>query len=205
MAAWVYLTADPSAIQAVIELNAANTSGNQRTSLRVTAPAVSGFKVQVTARGTTDGQWSSSDVSINARHHIAMTYDRGATTNDPVIYVDGVSVTVTETATPVALSTGDDTLRFGENAGGTGDLAGAIENPVVEGGILWDAAQINRAMWWGRPHGGMDIYLPFLTAKLIDDGASGEALTASGTTVNNSIPTPCVRAGTAMMGMGVGW
>lgn len=44
--------------------------------------------------------WKIAIPSANAWHNIIVTYDTGATTNDPVIYVDGASVTVTENVAP---------------------------------------------------------------------------------------------------------
>lgn len=51
---------------------------------------------------TTDGQWdtNSGSFSKNAWHHVVVTYDRGSTTNNPIIYIDGVSVNVNTLSTP---------------------------------------------------------------------------------------------------------
>ena len=153
--------------------------------------------------GTTIGQWDSPDIT-KARHHVAVTYDRGSVLNDPVLYVDGDVATVTEIAAPVGILTGDDTLKLGENAGGTEDLAATIAHVAIEGGQLWDVAAVNRARWWGRPHGGLQVYHPLVTDKLVDEGSAAETLTATGST-GAAFATPCVRPGSALMGMGVGW
>jgi len=47
------------------------------------------------------GKWRGTAASIDTWHHLLITYDGGATTNDPIIYVDGSSVTVTDVATPL--------------------------------------------------------------------------------------------------------
>lgn len=201
---WILVPNAPGGVENVMNLLTANGAGGHVCSLEVDVPAVAGFQARFHQRGTTDGQWDSPDISVNARHHIAVTYDRGATTNDPIIYVDGVSVTVTEIATPVAIGTGEDTLKFGENSGGTADFEGRVENAAIDADVLWTAAEVNRSMWWGRPRGGLKVYMPFFTSKLVDEGASAETLTATGTTVG-ALTTPCVRPGSAMMGMGVGW
>ena len=201
---WVYRTTQPTGSELLFGLLTADGAGNGRTSMLHEVPAVSGYQVRLFADGTNDGLWDSPDISINARHHIAITYDRSSTTNNPTIYVDGTSVAVTEVATPVALQTGDDTLKLGEAGAGTLDFAGTLAHAAVEAGQLWDAAEVNRAMWWGRPHGGLQVYHPLLTEKLIDEGSAAETLTATGTTLSSFV-TPCVRPGMAMMGMGVGW
>src|SRR5262245_54205167 len=51
-------------------------------------------------RWTTDGRWTCPR-SLNVWEHHVVTYNYGATTNDPVVYVNGATVTVTETQTPV--------------------------------------------------------------------------------------------------------
>ncbi len=71
---------------------------------------------------TTDARWDSPDnsLSINTWTHVAVTYDDGSTANDPIIYLDGQSVTVTEDATPVGTASGDaaaDLLLFNRPAG----------------------------------------------------------------------------------------
>jgi len=61
----------------------------------------------------TDGIWSTtSDVLtaiLNGWHHIAVTYDSGSPANDPIVYVDGAAVGVTEDFTPAGVADGDGT------------------------------------------------------------------------------------------------
>jgi hypothetical protein len=52
------------------------------------------------AWSTTAGQWRMDAVTLNTWQHVAVTYESGATTNDPVMYLDGVSQAVVETAAP---------------------------------------------------------------------------------------------------------
>jgi hypothetical protein len=47
------------------------------------------------------GLWTIVPPSSAVWHSIVVTYDGGSAANDPVIYVDGASVTVTETVAPV--------------------------------------------------------------------------------------------------------
>ena len=101
------------------------------------------------------------------------------------------------------VTTGSDTLKLGENPTAGQDLAASLENVAIGTG-LWAAADVNRAMWWGRPLGGLVVYHPFYTDKLADQGSAAAALTATGTTVA-SLVSPAVRPGSAMMGMDVGW
>jgi len=55
----------------------------------------------------TDGRWSFPQYSLNKWHHIVVVYDRQSFTNDPVIYVDGVSQKVTEYSTPSGTANSD--------------------------------------------------------------------------------------------------
>jgi hypothetical protein len=187
----------------------ADGAGNARRIWYQGAPGATGWRVRFTAVWSgTDGSWrSTTDLALDTRYHIATTYDRSgaAPGNDAVIYVDGVSVTVSEAVTPTGTAdTGDDTIKFGENAGGTEDLPATLQHCAIQGGVIWSAADVNRAMWWGRPHGGLHVYHPFVTDKLADEGSAAETLTATGTTVASFV-TPVVRPGSALMGMGCGW
>lgn len=50
---------------------------------------------------TTNGLWTTnSALSTGTLYQIAITYDGGATTNDPIIYINGASVAITESLTP---------------------------------------------------------------------------------------------------------
>src|SRR5689334_6561894 len=62
----------------------------------VTAANVYKFQVD----WTTNPEWTIVPPSNNTWHHYLITYDAGSTTNDPIIYVDGVSVTVTRAIAP---------------------------------------------------------------------------------------------------------
>ncbi len=58
---------------------------------------------------TTNGTWKtdSLDISINTTHHVVVTYNRSDVANDPIIYIDGVAVGITESDTPVGTATTD--------------------------------------------------------------------------------------------------
>lgn len=202
--AWMYKTAQPAAAECWWVVCTAITQPDTA-KMGCAVPAAAGYKLRFNVQlNIAAGIWTSPDISLNARHHVAVTYDRGATTNDPVMYVDGASVTVTETQAPLGtFETGDDTQRFGENSSAGQDYAGLLQHCVLVPNLLANAAQINRLMWWGR-YGGAAVVYPFVTDKLADEGSATDTLTASGATMGNMV-TPCVRPGSAMMGMEVGW
>ena len=47
------------------------------------------------------GNWTVTPPSTGTWHHLAITYDPSSTANNPVVYLDGTSVPVTTTASPV--------------------------------------------------------------------------------------------------------
>lgn len=58
---------------------------------------------------TTSGWWYTNAALTTGLHHIAVTYDYGSTANDPVFYVDGASVAITQLDNPAG------TYRTGTN------------------------------------------------------------------------------------------
>ena len=69
------------------------------------------------------GWWKipNGSISLNTWQHIAIAYDASSTSNDPVIYLDGNPLLVTEVDTPsgTILSDASINLRLGNHAGGT--------------------------------------------------------------------------------------
>lgn len=155
--------------------------------------------------GATKGTWRSTTGIGTTVTHVAVTYDSGSTANDPIFYLNGAVDTTVEILTPAGTAVADaaQNLIAGENAAGSGDYDGAMGCVIYHNAVL-TAAEINRARWWGRPMGGLQVYHPFFTDKLTNEGAATANGTATGTTVAAML-TPVVIPGTAMMGMDVGW
>ena len=65
------------------------------------------FKQRFEGGTNIDGAWTIPTLGIDKLQTIALTYDSDSAANDPVIYIDGVSQTVTETSTPDATRTSD--------------------------------------------------------------------------------------------------
>ena len=109
---WVYRTGD-------------SVSGNGRlwqkvsTGYRAFYEDVGTNKYTLEISWTTAGLWTIARPSASAWHHILITYDGSSTANDPIIYVDGSSVTVTRSVAPTgSLITGSGAYYIGnENAG----------------------------------------------------------------------------------------
>lgn len=197
---WILRAGDPSVAETVMLGASALSAGNLRFNLVCETPVTAGWRPRVSHTfSTTTGVFTVTNDITNTVHHIMVVYDNSLTTNVPTIYVDGTSVAVTTSTTPVGTaSTGADNLRFGESVTGTTDLAATVSHMIIMPSLL-DAAQVNRTKWWGRPGGGAAVNYPFLTSKLVDEGSSPDTLTATGTTVV-SLPVPTVRPGS-----GMGW
>ena len=86
----------------------------------------------------TDGNWSIPQPAVNEWHQIGASYDAGATTNDPLMYIDGVSQTVTQvTGDPTgSVDTNTDTYVFGNNGASTRNWAGRLCEFAVWNRIL---------------------------------------------------------------------
>jgi hypothetical protein len=86
--------------------------------------------------------WKIVEPSRGAWHHIVITYDGGSTANDPVIYVDGASVTVTELAAPVGTINTANTGAYvlGNRAAGDRNMDGMLGEFAAWDAIL-DAAE----------------------------------------------------------------
>lgn len=98
-------------------------------------------KVLVTTIGWTSvsGAWGTNSAMTTGRHHMAITYSNSATTNDPIIYVDGSSVAITEAATPAgSYRSGTTTTTFcgATNTGADKTIDGKIESLLIYNRIM---------------------------------------------------------------------
>ena len=81
--------------------------------------------------GTTWGFWSSpaQSVTLQAWHHVAVTYDKATATNNATIYIDGAPVTTTRIDTPTGPMDDDSAigLRAGNRAGADRTFDGLLD------------------------------------------------------------------------------
>ena len=156
---------------------------------------------------TAAGAWvSTTQVGTTLMRHVAVTYNNSATTNDPLMWIDGVTDTVIQLgADPVGSVTSDAAANLiaGENGANAADFDGQI-GWLCFTNVAFTDADVNRGRWWGRPGGGLKVYHPWMTTKLTNEGTATATGTATGTTVVN-MPCPVVRPGTILLGLGVGW
>lgn len=143
------------------------------------------------------GNWSGTGLSDATRHHCVVTYDGGATTNDPIFYIDGLVVTTVQSGGDPSGTITDDAanpLRLAESGDGSGDSAQNNTHFFYYSGIL-TAEEVNRARWWGRPRGGVQVYHPFVTDKVANEGAATADATITGATMTNAFCPPVQRPG----------
>ena len=73
------------------------------------------------------GFWAITAPTLGAWHHVAVTYDGASTANDPLIYLNGVSVAVTETQSPSGtILTAAAAWIIGNENGGAGGWNGRL-------------------------------------------------------------------------------
>ena len=101
ISAWIHKTGEVAGLKGtILEL------GQKFDKLSNVAPrqlVAAGNKIQFGAGfSTTDGMWETNANVFNDGEwvHVAVTYNGGATSNNPTIYINGASVTVNETQTP---------------------------------------------------------------------------------------------------------
>ncbi len=75
--------------------------------------------------------WNTADnaLALNEWHHVAVTYDYASTANDPILYINGVAVGLTETVAPSGtVNTTNAQLYVGNRASADRPWAGRIDD-----------------------------------------------------------------------------
>ncbi len=91
-----------------------------------------------------DGSWTTSarDIAIDADTFMAVTYDSGATTNNPIVYINESILTIgdglTENQTPIGIRLDDsaEALRLGNRDSGANTFDGTIGHVILESRIM---------------------------------------------------------------------
>jgi len=101
--------------------------------IAVIAESGGSAKIQFTQLfSTTNGVWetTATDLTLAADDCVIVDYDNTLTTNDPVIYIAGQVIALTETSTPVGTRTTDvgSDLYIGNNAVGSATFDGRLSN-----------------------------------------------------------------------------
>ena len=142
---------------------------------------------------TTTGDWFTTNrvIPINAWSHIAVFYDSDSASNDPVIYVNGVSVAITEDSTPAGTRSSDASsdLIIGNKSDGSRGFDGYMMDIKIYKNTAWTqpeiavlASKINVDKDHpGLPAPGPRLYLWWkaIADATTDSSGSGNNLTAS--------------------------
>lgn len=141
---------------------------------------------------TTQGNWyfTTTLLNDNLPHHIWVTYDAGATGNNPSAWIDGVSQSVTTNSTPAGSFNNDaaSTLLFGLQEDSAADYKGELMAFLWHLGSLTQA-QGNFHRWYGRPAGtSVTVNIPIVINSLTNQGTGTANGTATGAVVSNKIP-----------------
>jgi hypothetical protein len=92
----------------------------------------------VRCTGATDGQWTCPGPSAGTWAHVAITHDKSSQDNQPLMYLNGGSQTVTEVGNPASAWESDaaESLWIGINSNGTSPWDGKMEDFRVFNRIL---------------------------------------------------------------------
>ena len=96
---------------------------------------------------------ASREITIGSWNHIAITYDNGATGNNPIIYINGISVTLASAnPSPIGSATDDssENLFIGNNTGGARAFEGNIDEVAIWDEVL-DADAVSAIYNSGSP------------------------------------------------------
>jgi hypothetical protein len=90
--------------------------------------------------GANDGWWTTptNSISTGSWIHVAVTYNNSSASNDPVIYINGESKTITESITPAGTASDDSatSLFIGNRSAGDRTFDGSIDDVRVYNYIL---------------------------------------------------------------------
>lgn len=149
----------------------------------------------------TNGIWDAPNGSAGTvLRHLGVVYDRGATGNDPTIYVDGASQAITELTMPVGDTQGDAVEFLRATAFGLGRMGF-----IVYDSTMFTSASVNRHRWWGVAPGGpstVDVWHPFWTDNLVNKGTATASPAAAQTEMNNADVPRVERCWASTLGVG---
>ncbi len=182
---WVNFSSVAALPQQIITHAAAIAGGNFRQSLEMvgSGPVLEfgqGFS------GQAFSLWKTTVFTFSAStwYQIGVDYDSNAA-NDPVLYVNGSSVTITEAAAPSGTRlTGSDSLRIGEDLGGSSDVQGSIaecgfwDRRLTSG--EWTNLGVNK---WApsKIPSGLIYYIDLISDAVDRKGATGTLTVTGGT------------------------
>lgn len=137
-------------------------TGGSSTESFINDTSSSGIYTYERVFSTTTGKWRIVRPSADAWHHIVITFDSSSVNNDPIIYVDGVSASVTEISTPVGTAnTNSDPYIIGNRGSDKARCwAGYIDDFRIYNRILTQA-EVTSLYNSGDERNGLVLHLDF--------------------------------------------
>ena len=138
LTAWIYPRSDGESDFGMIAVKRSSNASGWYLATNDESSGACDIKLR-SARDTADGGWAttSREITLNEWNHIAVSYDSDSDGNSPLIYVNGISVGVTESDTPSGSHSSDasDIFKIGGEAGAF-TYDGAISNLALHQTIL---------------------------------------------------------------------
>jgi hypothetical protein len=135
VAAWVYINAYDATTRRVYDKYDGNADGSWHSLVYLSNFGAGDIFEFESGLWSTFGAWECPGPAAAGWHHIAATYAYSATTDDPVMYVDGASQTVTESVTPTGtIGSESATLAIGNR---NNDTARCFDGRIAEF-ALWN-------------------------------------------------------------------
>lgn len=136
---------------------------------------------------TSNGSWQFSITT--GLHLVILTYDHSSTANDPIVYVDGVSVSVSEIKAPAgtSLSTSGKPVNIGSDLLASGYLLGTVRDVRIYNRIL-SAAEV-AAIYSAR--GADNIRNGLVFCPLLHGAKGLQVFDGATLTADNTILDPC--------------
>lgn len=132
-----------------------------------------------------DGAWRCPAPSLSVLAHLAFTYDSSSTANVPVMYLNGVSQTVTQITAPTGTA---DALSAVPLIGNEGDATSQFKGKIAEM-ALWNGVILTAAEIAALAHGvspmrvhraGLAFYTPLWRGDSRDLGPNHYTFTITG-------------------------
>lgn len=134
-------------------------------------------------------QWSVP-ISLSTWYHLVVTYDHGSTANDPVMYLNGSSATVTEITAPAGTYTAPGNVyTLGNRPALDRCWDGRLAEVAIWSGVALSAAQAAQLARGASPlhyRTGLVCYVPMV--RTVMDWKQSAAPTVSGTAVQPHPP-----------------
>lgn len=153
---------------------------------------------------TTGGIWNITGPSTGSAHSVCITYDQSNVANNPVIYLNGSSVAVTQAAAPVGTAAANTTnIRLGNHATGSGNaINGSVGGFALWLNVILSAAEVSsyhaKAPACAIQPSKLAVYLPMDLGQSPEPdrstGATTGTVTSATTTTGFSLLNPQCRS-----------